>query len=396
MPFVDKSVIAYHLSPNCFPLKTDSLTSEFGNRSLTIANLNDDFLKSAFTGARTACNRDFLILSVLINTHEEGSLEYNWAIAHLLILLTSVRDNRLGLMEILTDHWSKCVRNSDENENYNEDINRSMEEFGLGKETLAAVEKKVEAIRRNKNHWYPRARHQINSREYLKAVFFPNANAENHLDRDTKFIVMGTCFARNIGDFMKDLGLPVAQIEAEEEITADEHFSKCTENKEVMSYINQAKNACFILTLGFAELRSLGVGSAARSGGLSKFDNPDDISDVVVKGVRNIKEINPKARIFITLSPVPLQGTASEFNVFEANAISKAIVRYAIALAVKKDSSIEYFPSYEIVTQIAAAVGDGCFANDDGHPRHVNKNIVSLICSLFIETYCPWALKRVT
>lgn len=396
MPYVGKTFISQMLSGDCFPLKLDSLSTENAERSLSIETLNSGFIKSAKAGVREAYNKDFLILNLLINKYEENSLVYNWAVAHLLILLTDVCDPRLGLMEALAEHWAYCLRDDEEAGPSGGRLKSQMEGLGLGREVLKNYDKKIRLLKRTKNTWYPRARQQLNSREYLRTQLHLNVNAENFLSRDTQFVVMGTCFAQNIHNTLNGLGLPSAHLSLGEENPADVQFSIWMQREEFANYIRENK-ICFILTLGFAEIKILKkeIGENKKSGKLSNFAAPDSIAETVVDGVRRMKEINPDTRMFITLSPVPLEGTASEYTVFEANAISKAIVRYAIALAVEKNPDIEYFPSYEIVTQIAAAMGEGSFANDDGHPRHVNKSVVELICSLFIESYCPWALEGI-
>ena len=97
----------------------------------------------------------------------------------------------------------------------------------------------------------------------------------------------------------------------------------------------------------------------------------------------------PKCVDISNISPVPLQATGKGMSFFEANAISKAIMRAAIYDACSKNKKLVYFPSYEIVTQIAPAAGLVAFDDDDGHPRHVNQSLVSTIVDLFLETYSP-------
>ena len=54
-------------------------------------------------------------------------------------------------------------------------------------------------------------------------------------------------------------------------------------------------------------------------------------------------------KIILTVSPVPLTATATNQHVLVANTYSKATLR-AVAAKLSKRSSIDYFPSYEIVT----------------------------------------------
>lgn len=394
MPYASKAFILKNLDEYCFSVALDSLSDNYVENPLSFEALNLELVTAARKGFRTTYNRDFIILSTYINEHEENSVEYAWAVAHLLILLISISDPRLKLMKALADHWAFCMRDDQASDDSGKDLKLEMRKLGLNEKILERCEQEIRTIQRKKSVWYPRARHQINSKEYLRTLLSLHPNEEEHLKQNTKFFVLGTCFAQNIHMTFDKLGLSSTYLSREEEVPAEVQFSMITESETIISDIEQ-NDACFILTLGFAETKGLKKArfEDIKSGRLSRFATPDSIANKIVDGVRRIKEINRDSRIFLTLSPVPLQGTASSFNVFEANAISKSIVRYAIALATEAEPSIEYFPSYEIVTQVAPAVGEGGFANDDGHPRHVNHRVVDLICSLFIDCYCPWAIK---
>jgi len=63
-----------------------------------------------------------------------------------------------------------------------------------------------------------------------------------------------------------------------------------------------------------------------------------------------LREINPAARLILTVSPVPLVATATDRHVVEATILSKSILRAAVAEAQAARPEIGYFPAYEIVT----------------------------------------------
>ena len=63
-----------------------------------------------------------------------------------------------------------------------------------------------------------------------------------------------------------------------------------------------------------------------------------------------LKEINPDARILLTVSPVSLAATATKHHVLVANTLSKSTLRAVAGELSISLPDIEYFPSYEIIT----------------------------------------------
>jgi hypothetical protein len=80
--------------------------------------------------------------------------------------------------------------------------------------------------------------------------------------------------------------------------------------------------------------------------------------DAVVKDVRaalgHLRALSPGIKMLLTVSPVPLTATASGTHVLVASTASKAILRAAVATLMAEDDGIDYFPSYEIITNPAA------------------------------------------
>jgi hypothetical protein len=66
--------------------------------------------------------------------------------------------------------------------------------------------------------------------------------------------------------------------------------------------------------------------------------------------VERLHAINPKARLILTVSPVPLAATASGNHVLPATIYSKSVLRAAAQEAAEDLEGVYYFPSYEIVT----------------------------------------------
>lgn len=63
-----------------------------------------------------------------------------------------------------------------------------------------------------------------------------------------------------------------------------------------------------------------------------------------------LAERAPDVRLLLTVSPVPLTATASGRHVLTATSASKALLRAAAEEAVRGHTNIDYFPSYEIIT----------------------------------------------
>ena len=77
--------------------------------------------------------------------------------------------------------------------------------------------------------------------------------------------------------------------------------------------------------------------------------------------ITELRDINPKATLILSVSPVPLAATAEDRHVLVATAYSKAVLRVA-ADTLARISGVIYFPAYEIIT--GAFSRGGYFADD--------------------------------
>ena len=66
--------------------------------------------------------------------------------------------------------------------------------------------------------------------------------------------------------------------------------------------------------------------------------------------VERLRAINPRARLILTVSPVPLAASASGNHVLPATIYSKSVLRAAAQEAAEDLDGVSYFPSYEIIT----------------------------------------------
>lgn len=73
--------------------------------------------------------------------------------------------------------------------------------------------------------------------------------------------------------------------------------------------------------------------------------------------VRSLREGNKQPKILLSVSPVPLTATASGDHVLKATMYSKSVLRTVAGQLSANQEHIDYFPSYEIITNQAARAG---------------------------------------
>ena len=90
-----------------------------------------------------------------------------------------------------------------------------------------------------------------------------------------------------------------------------------------------------------------------------------------------------------TLSPVPLKATFTEKSCVVANSASKAIIRAALSsVENKKVKNFNYWPSYEIVTEIGMHTAWTSFGSPrEVYHRHVNQELVNIATQEFVRNY---------
>ena len=95
-----------------------------------------------------------------------------------------------------------------------------------------------------------------------------------------------------------------------------------------------------------------------------------------------VHNINPNARMILTVSPVPLVATASGQNVLTATTYSKSLLRAAAGEFSSNLDDVAYFPSYEIIT---GSYSKGQYFAPD--LRSVTEAGVSHVMRLFLKHY---------
>lgn len=95
-----------------------------------------------------------------------------------------------------------------------------------------------------------------------------------------------------------------------------------------------------------------------------------------------LRGFNPKARLVLSVSPVPLTATATGGHVLVATGQAKAVLRAAAGEFAARHADVDYFPSYEIITNPAAM---GSFFRPN--LREIADRGVDAVMSMFLEAH---------
>lgn len=139
-------------------------------------------------------------------------------------------------------------------------------------------------------------------------------------------------------------------------------------DEQTARHLSATRRACeeatvIVVTLGLIETwvsRRDGAAYPAAPGTVAgRFDperhemrvlEVDEIVDDLVTTASIIRNVNPRARFIVTVSPVPLVATATGEHVLLATTYAKSVLRVAADRFVRALDHCAYFPSYEIVT----------------------------------------------
>jgi hypothetical protein len=109
------------------------------------------------------------------------------------------------------------------------------------------------------------------------------------------------------------------------------------------------------------------------------------INDVVAdlrSFLLQFKSVNPKVRVLLTVSPVPLIATFENRHVLVSTTYSKSVLRVAAEMAINEFEWVDYFPSFEIIT---GNFNVGRYYEDD--LREINSIGVSHAMRCFLRNY---------
>jgi hypothetical protein len=76
----------------------------------------------------------------------------------------------------------------------------------------------------------------------------------------------------------------------------------------------------------------------------------EEITEDLGAVVRKLRERNPRSRVLLTVSPVPLVATYEGRHVLVSTTYSKSVLRVAADKIARSFDAVDYYPSYEIIT----------------------------------------------
>ena len=131
-----------------------------------------------------------------------------------------------------------------------------------------------------------------------------------------------------------------------------------------------------------------GVVASIDDGSLYEFVNfgVDDTRQDLRDALAKLRSVNPRIRIILTVSPVPLVATYEPRHVLVSTIYSKSVLRSAVGEIVGEHDFVDYFPSYEIIT--GAHSRGRYFAAD---LREIEPAGVERVMDLFLEHFFPEA-----
>jgi hypothetical protein len=109
-------------------------------------------------------------------------------------------------------------------------------------------------------------------------------------------------------------------------------------------WLNRADGAAYPLCPGVAG----GTFDASRHAFVNL--GVEDVTADLSAAIALLREVNPRARVILTVSPVPLIATAEDRHALVSNTYSKSVLRVAAETAARSMDGVGYFPSYEVVT----------------------------------------------
>jgi hypothetical protein len=248
-------------------------------------------------------------------------------------------------------------------------------------------------------------------------------------------VTLGSCFARELRDYLAASGLGAANVWIPSGLNNTfailDFLSWCVTGQETgrgyrydrddegrirewtpeverERYVEGLLEAgAFVFTLGLAEVWQDRATEAVFWRGV-----PEDVYEAdrhvfrlstveeneanVVRILDLVRSVNESAPIVLTLSPVPLRATFRGISCLTADSVSKSVLRVALDLVMSRRlDNVWYWPSFEIVRWVGAHVPWAAYGEDEGKPRDVDRRLVAAIIDAFVEAFfTPDAVAR--
>ncbi|HET7402387.1 MAG TPA: GSCFA domain-containing protein [Usitatibacter sp.] len=232
----------------------------------------------------------------------------------------------------------------------------------------------------------------------------------------TRITTFGSCFAANLAKSLKASGLEASNLLIEESVNsplANRAFLDAIVNAERSPSFERVREGfgedfaararerleradVVVITLGVAPgMFHVGSGEfaflvdyrALLKKNLLYMRTPrvEEIKQALRDVLALVRRLNAAARIYLTISPVPLMGTIELAHAVIADCVSKSTLRAALHEVLQEDAppAMYYWPAFEIVRWLGAHANVQIFGEDDQVSRHVSDWVVEMIVGRF-------------
>lgn len=267
------------------------------------------------------------------------------------------------------------------------------------------------------NHKYPRKTEQFASdsdavwRE-LFCGFTPDESVR--LLPTARVVTMGSCFALNVANSLRRLGVAAESHRIHEEANSPQanayllDFLLNGSRSKYRSYfedeISEANREQFKTSIAAADIfvMTLGVGiscfdrkskrlvlrpnSREASDSVWKLAAPDEILKSISTVIKILRLLRKHIPVVVTVSPVPLYRSFLTPSALVDDCMSKAALRSAVPSIIERNEGVYYWPSFELFRWFGSHIGPA-FGEDDSLPRHPNSKLVELAVDSFIRAF---------
>ncbi len=264
-----------------------------------------------------------------------------------------------------------------------------------------------------------------NPRSLIQRYVLRYAKGAPIIEPDSVFMTLGSCFAQNLAERLRENGRTVFAEEIGEDVNSTHA------NRYLLDWVEKgvtggatasiqeaygplvrerlrsriAQSDVFVITLGVAACffrKSDGefafIISKTSTARDHLYANHLMRTTDVAENVANIRAMMDtitrlcarKPKFVLTVSPVPIGGSTERVSAIVADCVSKSTLRLAAdqLCASPGKHQVVYWPSFEIVRWLGPHFGAAqtqVYGADDGNTRHVSKWLVALIIEMFLD-----------
>lgn len=116
-----------------------------------------------------------------------------------------------------------------------------------------------------------------------------------------------------------------------------------------------------------------------------------EVVEDMISFIDALRRVNPRAKLVLTVSPVPLVASARrDAHVLAATTYSKSVLRVAAEMLTERRSDVAYFPSYEII--MSRSYSEGTYFGPDR--RNVVSSGVAHVMRVFADSFADTSSPR--